>query len=232
MSALEMLGITVAISELPSEIPGAIPFSRDQTHAAYDADYARRFFRVLVQVDRVFKQFRTGFVGKSSPVHFFWGSSIWRSRVFRAGAPRCIRAAFPVSPMRLCVRPIPTRSAAPGSGRADPASTTRRFIPRPILHRTALERPRSNRQRRPSAKPLANFSCHTTPCGPRRTLIKPSLPFSTAPMRQRLERANGTGPRLKVRPAFRVSRGRLDDRAVPVAAMHEAPAAFTTPRAG
>ncbi len=43
-------------------------------HGAYDAEYARRFWRVLVQVDRVLKQFRTGFIGKASPVHFFWGS--------------------------------------------------------------------------------------------------------------------------------------------------------------
>ena len=74
MSALKDLSIEVAISELPSEIPNAIRFSQDHVHAAYDRDYANRFWRVLVQVDRVFKQFRTGFVGKASPVHFFWGS--------------------------------------------------------------------------------------------------------------------------------------------------------------
>jgi len=74
MAALREAGIRVEINEFPSEIPGAIPFSRDRTHAAYDAEYAERFWRALVQADRVFKQFRTGFVGKSSPVHFFWGS--------------------------------------------------------------------------------------------------------------------------------------------------------------
>jgi hypothetical protein len=74
LSTLRKAGISVEINELPSEIPGAIPFSRDHTHAAYDADYAQRFWRTLVQADRLFKQFRTGFVGKSSPVHFFWGS--------------------------------------------------------------------------------------------------------------------------------------------------------------
>jgi hypothetical protein len=74
MKSLAELGIAVAINERPCEIPGAIPFSRDLTHAAYDPTYAHRFWRVLVQVDRVFKQFRTAFIGKSSPVHFFWGS--------------------------------------------------------------------------------------------------------------------------------------------------------------
>jgi hypothetical protein len=74
LAALREANIRVEINDFPSEIPGAIPFSRDRTHAAYDAQYARRFWQVLVQADRVFKQFRTGFIGKSSPVHFFWGS--------------------------------------------------------------------------------------------------------------------------------------------------------------
>jgi len=74
MAALADLGIAVAINEYPCEIAGAIAFSRDRLHGAYDADYAQRFWRVLVQADRLLKQFRTGFIGKSSPVHFFWGS--------------------------------------------------------------------------------------------------------------------------------------------------------------
>jgi len=74
MAALREIGVGVVIDDLPSEIPGAIRFGRDRTHAAYDADHAQRFWRVLLQADRVLKQFRTGFIGKSSPVHFFWGS--------------------------------------------------------------------------------------------------------------------------------------------------------------
>jgi hypothetical protein len=74
MQLLSELGITIAINELPCEIAGAVPFSRDRQHAAYDAAYANRFWRVLSQSDRLLKQFRTGFIGKSSPVHFFWGS--------------------------------------------------------------------------------------------------------------------------------------------------------------
>ncbi len=58
----------------PCEIAGAIPFSQDRVHCAYDADKVQRFWRALVQMDRVLKQFRTGFLGKCSPVHFFWGS--------------------------------------------------------------------------------------------------------------------------------------------------------------
>jgi hypothetical protein len=71
---LNHLKIPVKITELPSEIPGAIPFSQDRIHCAYDPAYANRFWRAVVQVDRGFKQFRTGFIGKASPVHFFWGS--------------------------------------------------------------------------------------------------------------------------------------------------------------
>jgi hypothetical protein len=74
MNALNELSITVRINEYPCEIAGAIRFSDDRIDSTYDGDYARRFWQVLVQVDRVFKQFRTGFVGKASPVHFFWGS--------------------------------------------------------------------------------------------------------------------------------------------------------------
>jgi hypothetical protein len=73
-TALTELHVPVRIKEYPCEIAGATRFSEDRIHSAYDRDYAQRFWQVLVQVDRVFKQFRTGFVGKASPVHFFWGS--------------------------------------------------------------------------------------------------------------------------------------------------------------
>jgi len=74
MAALTRLGLPVSIDEVPNEMTEAIPFSEDQTHASYDREYAQRFWRVLLQVDRVFKEFRTSFLGKCSPVHFFWGS--------------------------------------------------------------------------------------------------------------------------------------------------------------
>jgi hypothetical protein len=74
MAALAELGIDVAIDETPSELPDPIRFSQDNQHAAYDPDAVRRFLQVLVNADRVFKQFRTSFLGKASPVHFFWGS--------------------------------------------------------------------------------------------------------------------------------------------------------------
>ena len=74
MIALSELGITIAIDEMPNEIPDAIPFSQDRVHAAYDPDYANRFWRVLMCANAAFGRFRTAFLGKASPVHFFWGS--------------------------------------------------------------------------------------------------------------------------------------------------------------
>jgi hypothetical protein len=74
MGALRSLGIEVHIHAKPDEVAEPIPFAEDNKHASYDAEYANRFWRILVQADRVFKQFRSRFVGKCSPVHFFWGS--------------------------------------------------------------------------------------------------------------------------------------------------------------
>jgi hypothetical protein len=74
MSALRALNIDVKIWHMPVEIPDPIAFDQDRVHASYDKEYARRFWRALVSIDDVFKVFRSRFVGKSSPVHFFWGS--------------------------------------------------------------------------------------------------------------------------------------------------------------
>jgi hypothetical protein len=74
MEALHGLGIDVKIWPMPVEIPNPIRFDQDQTHKSYDADYVNRWWRALVSVDEVFKEFRTRFIGKVSPVHFWWGS--------------------------------------------------------------------------------------------------------------------------------------------------------------
>ncbi len=59
---------------MPCEIPEAIPFDVDREHGTYNPEHATRFWRALVQADRVLKEFRSRFIGKASPVHFFWGS--------------------------------------------------------------------------------------------------------------------------------------------------------------
>jgi hypothetical protein len=68
------LNLKVKIHTTPNEVVNAIPFEQDLEHAGYDAEYANRFWRAVVQADRVFKEFRSRFIGKCSPVHFFWGS--------------------------------------------------------------------------------------------------------------------------------------------------------------
>ena len=71
---MKKLGLEVKIYPKPNEVPNAIPFDQDEAHASYDQEYANRFWRVLLQSDRIFKKFRARFVGKCSPVHFFWGA--------------------------------------------------------------------------------------------------------------------------------------------------------------
>jgi hypothetical protein len=73
-AALAELGIKIRITTMPCEIVDCVPFDQDYTHAAYDRDYANRFWRVLLSAHDVLAHFRTGFLGKVSPVHFFWGS--------------------------------------------------------------------------------------------------------------------------------------------------------------
>jgi hypothetical protein len=68
------LRLPVKIHKKPNEVSDAIPFDQDESHKAYDPEYANRFWRILVQSDRLFKEFRGRFIGKCSPVHFFWGA--------------------------------------------------------------------------------------------------------------------------------------------------------------
>jgi Family of unknown function (DUF5996) len=97
MARLDELDIPVRIMARPVEVPVAIPFADDDTHASYDAAYAHRFWLSLVQAQRVFTEFRSRFVGKVSPVHFFWGSfdlAVTRfsgrdAPLFSGAAPNC-----------------------------------------------------------------------------------------------------------------------------------------------
>jgi hypothetical protein len=97
MLALRELGVSIRILPRPVEVPDAIPFAEDRTHRSYDAAAAQRFWRALVEMDRVLKKFRAGFVGKASPVHFFWGGFDLATSRFSGrtapkhpgGAPNC-----------------------------------------------------------------------------------------------------------------------------------------------
>ena len=88
MTQMNELGLQVEIHRTPNEVPDAIPFDEDETHRPYDGDYACRFWRVLIQADRVLKNFRARFTGKCSPVHFFWGAAdLAVTRFSGRGAP-------------------------------------------------------------------------------------------------------------------------------------------------
>ena len=88
MAALHEVGIDVHIYTMPVEFPDPIRFDQDEVHNAYDADAVSRFWRILQWSDVVFKEFRAGFIGKASPVHFFWGSfDLAVTRFSGRGAP-------------------------------------------------------------------------------------------------------------------------------------------------
>jgi hypothetical protein len=74
MDALHSLGIEVKEWAMPVEVPNPVRFDLDKNHASYDSEYAHRFWQILASVTPVFQEFRSGFIGKASPVHFFWGS--------------------------------------------------------------------------------------------------------------------------------------------------------------
>ncbi|HXO16972.1 MAG TPA: DUF5996 family protein [Candidatus Dormibacteraeota bacterium] len=89
MRELESLGFRIRINKKPNEVADPIPFDRDTVHASYDRASVERFFRVLLQADRLCKEFRSSFVGKASPVHFFWGSfDLAETRFSGRPAPR------------------------------------------------------------------------------------------------------------------------------------------------
>jgi uncharacterized protein DUF5996 len=94
MEALRSLGIAVTVWTTPVEVADRTPFERDTHHCAYDQDYANRCWRILMQASRVLTEFRSGFVGKVSPVHFFWG-------------------AFDLAVTRFSGRPAPLHQGAP-----------------------------------------------------------------------------------------------------------------------
>ena len=94
MSTLESIGISVKIWSTPVEVENGIPFEKDFTHSTYDSDSANKFWRILVQSSRIFTEFRSSFLGKVSPVHFFWG-------------------AFDLAVTRFSGRKAPTHSGVP-----------------------------------------------------------------------------------------------------------------------
>jgi hypothetical protein len=145
MADLAELGIHIAIDEMPNELPEPIRFSQDNLHASYDPDAVRRFFQILVNADRVFKQFRTGFLGKASPVHFFWGSfDLAVTRFSGRRAPRHPGGVPHLSDEVACEAYSHEESSAgfwPGSGAIDYPAFYCYAYPEPAGFRTTRVRP-------------------------------------------------------------------------------------------
>src|SRR5664279_3548974 len=145
MTDLAALGIPADIDEMPNELPEPIRFSQDNRHASYDPEAVRRFFQILVNVDSVFKQFRTGFLGKASPVHFFWGSfDIAVTRFSGRRAPRHPGGVPHLADEIACEAYSHEVSSAgfwPGSGAIDYPAFYSYAYPEPAGFRTTRVRP-------------------------------------------------------------------------------------------
>ena len=140
MTALASLGIEAKIWKMPVEIPDPIPFDQDTVHASYDPEYANRFWRILVSCDAVLKEFRARFIGKSSPVHFFWGSfdlAVTRFSGRRApereGADSITREAYS--------HEVISSGFWPGSGDTKGAAFYTYAAPEPIGYAQSLVKP-------------------------------------------------------------------------------------------
>jgi hypothetical protein len=169
MERLHHLGIDVRIWTMPGEIENPIPFEQDRTHAQYDPVYAQRFWRTLVQVNRVMHAFRARFIGKVSPVHFFWGS-------------------FDLAVTRFSGRTAP----APKGGTPNVADWVRRFLSMPIRNRLTTPTPACARPVLFIITSWASSSCPTTPSARPAIPMRRCSDFFRRPMRLLPSWRNGT----------------------------------------
>ena len=201
MAALAELGIHVAIDEMPNELPEPIRFSLDQKHASYDPDAVRRFLQILVNVDRVFKQFRTGFLGKASPVHFFWGSfDLAVTRFSGRRAPRHPGGVPHLSDAVACEAYSHEVSSAgfwPGSGAIDYPAFYSYAYPEPEGYRATPVRPTAAF----FSEALGEFILPMRRYARPRGRIRRCSNFCKAPMTPRPMRRNGTAMRWNARRA-------------------------------
>jgi hypothetical protein len=135
---LALLGIAVTIDPRPQEIASAVPFDRDFANCSYDPDYANRFWRILVSTSKVMERFRGRFIGKCSPVHFFWGSFDLACTRFsgRLAAPRKGVISGPAYSHEVC-----SAGFWPGGGGVDGPAFYSYTIPQPAGMEEAPVRP-------------------------------------------------------------------------------------------
>jgi hypothetical protein len=140
MRMLRSAGIEVHIWKMPVEIPNPIPFDQDTTHASYDPQSTYRFWRILTTVEHVFNEFRSGFMGKSSPVHFFWGSFDLAVTRF-SGRPAPPRPGADVITREAYSHEVSSVGFWPGSGNIDAPAFYSYAAPEPQGFREAGVRP-------------------------------------------------------------------------------------------
>jgi hypothetical protein len=138
--SLAMLGITVEINRHPQEVANPVPFDQDYTDCFYDAEYANRFWRILVLSGKVFERFHAKFIGKCSPVHFFWGSFDLACTRFsgRLAPPRTGAISGPAYSHEVC-----SAGFWPGGGGIDGPAYYSYTVPKPAGIEKELIRPAS-----------------------------------------------------------------------------------------
>jgi hypothetical protein len=138
METLALLGITVAINTKPQEVADPVPFDRDEANHTYDPEYANRFWRILQSSAKVMEQFRAKFIGKSSPVHFFWGSFDLACTRFsgRPAPPRKGAISGPAYSHEVC-----SAGFWPGGGAVDGPAYYSYTVPQPAGIEKAVVRP-------------------------------------------------------------------------------------------
>ena len=145
MERLAAMGLPVHINEMPCEVAEPIRFSEDRVRQSYDRDAAYRFYRILHSVDRVLKQFRTSFLGKASPVHFFWGSfdlavtrfSGRRAPLHPGGVPHLADAVT----REAYSHEVSSAGFWPGGNGVDDAAFYSYCYPTPVAFRAAAVKP-------------------------------------------------------------------------------------------
>ncbi len=139
LGAFASLGIAVTINPAPQEVPDAVPFDRDFNNCSYDAEYAHRFWRIVISTAKVMERFRAKFIGKCSPVHFFWGSFDLACTRFsgRLAAPRRGVISGPAYSHEVC-----SAGFWPGGGGVDGPAYYSYTVPQPAGIDEAEVRPR------------------------------------------------------------------------------------------
>ena len=175
MTALHSLGVDVHIRVRPVELPVVTPFDRDEIHGSYDAEAAQRFWHVLVQADRVLHAFRGGFLGKCSPVHFWWGSfdlactrfSGRRAPSHPGGVPNCPDFVTREAYSHECI----STGWWPGGGEVDEAAFYAYSYPEPAGCATAPIRPAAGAYHRSLGEWILPYDAVRMAADPDETLL-------------------------------------------------------------